>query len=257
MREEDRFTLRQFFARLPQSNFAKFVVFVACLTASAHFAGCLFIPYWKNTLHYSYWGLMAVACAVVGVQVFALPFWGRQADRYGNKKVLVLCSLGIAVLPALWLGSTHLAWAVMMQAWSGFFWSGFNQSVANFLLDAVTPPKRARCAAYLHLVTSCGLLVGGLAGSWASTHVPTSIGPLHWEHRFWTVLFLSFCLRSLTLAFFLPRFREVRDVPKIGVGRMIAQAAREVTGSTLNLLSALAERSKDEEDEKVEEKTRN
>jgi MFS family permease len=246
MRVEDRFTLRQFFARLPKSNFAKFVVFVACLTASAHFAGCLFIPYWRNDLGFSYWGLMAVACAVVGIQIFSLPFWGRQADRYGNKKILVVCSFGIAVLPALWLCSVQLWWAVLLQAWSGFFWSGFNQSVANFLLDAVTPPKRARCAAYLHLVTNCGLLLGGLAGSWASTHLPTSIGPLHWKYQFWSLLGLSFLMRSLTLAFFLPRIREVRDVPQIGVVRMIAQAAREVTGPALNLLSAMTERPKDE-----------
>jgi MFS family permease len=148
--------------------------------------------------------------------------------------------------------STQLAWAVAMQAWSGFFWSGFNQSVANFLLDAVTPPKRARCAAYLHLITSCGLLVGGLAGSWAITHLPSSLFGVSWPYRFWTLLMLSFLLRSLTLAFFLPRFREVRDVPKIGVGRMIAQAAREVTGSTLNLLSAMTERGSEDKDEKPE-----
>src|SRR5436189_15243 len=36
-RGEETFTLIQFFRRLPHSNFAKFVVFVACLTASAQF----------------------------------------------------------------------------------------------------------------------------------------------------------------------------------------------------------------------------
>jgi MFS family permease len=249
VREQDRFTLAQFLARLPRSNFAKFVFFVAALSASAHFAGCLFIPYWRETLHYSYWGLMAVAGAVVGVQVFTLPFWGRQADRYGNKKIMVVSSFGIAILPALWLLHTHLAWAVFLQLWSGFFWSGFNQAAANFLLDAVTPPKRARCAAYLGLFTNCGLLLGGLAGSWAITHLPTSFAGYSWPHRFWTLLGISFLLRSLTIAFFLPRIREVRDVPPIGVGQMMIQAAREVTGSTLNLFSLMSGRTKDEDED--------
>jgi MFS family permease len=242
-RDEDRFTFWQFLRRLPKSNFAKFVVFVGCMNASAHFAGCLFAPYWKTTLGYTYWEYMAIAAAVVGIQIVSLPFWGRQADRYGNKKVLTATSLGIVVLPALWLLSTHVAWAVFLQAWSGFWWSGFNQSVANFLFDAVTPPKRARCTAYLYLIMNTGLLVGGVAGSWAIRHVPSSLGPLAWPHAFWTVLALSFLFRGLTLAFFLPRFREVRDVPPIGAVEMFVQATREVTGSTLNLLGALTGKS--------------
>ncbi len=238
-RDEDRFTFVQFLRRLPHSNFAKFVFFVGFMNASAHFAGCLFAPYWKQTLGYSYWEYMAVAAAVVGIQIVSLPFWGRQADRYGNKKVLATTSIGIAILPALWLLSGQVAWAVFLQAWSGFFWSGFNQSVANFLFDAVTPPKRARCTAYLYLIMNTGLLLGGVAGAWAIRHLPTSLGPVSWPHAFWSVLALSFLLRSLTLALFLPRFREVRDVPPIGAVEMFVQAAREVSGSTLNLLGAL------------------
>lgn len=238
-KDEDRFTFWQFLRRLPHSNFAKFVLFVGCMNASAHFAGCLFAPYWKQALGYSYWEYMAAATAVVAIQIVSFPFWGRQADRYGNKKVLSVTTLGIVVLPALWLCSSHVAWAVFMQAWSGFWWSGFNQSVANFLFDAVTPPKRARCTAYLYLVANTGLLLGGVAGAWAIRHVPTSLGPLSWPHAFWTMLVLSFLFRGLTLLVFLPRFREVRDVPPIGNVEMFAQAAREVTGSTLNLLGAL------------------
>jgi hypothetical protein len=40
-RGEEAFTLWMFLRRLPQSNFAKFVVFVGCLTASAQLVGCL------------------------------------------------------------------------------------------------------------------------------------------------------------------------------------------------------------------------
>src|SRR6185503_4799241 len=54
-RDEESFTLVQFLRRLPQSNFAKFVMFVGCLTASAQFVGCLFPLYWLRTLHYPYW----------------------------------------------------------------------------------------------------------------------------------------------------------------------------------------------------------
>jgi MFS family permease len=248
-REEDRFTLVQFLRRLPESNFAKFVLFVAFMNATAHFAGCLFIPYWRDTLGYSYWEYMAVVSALIFVQVGALPLWGRAADRYGNRRVLVATSVGIVVLPALWLLSTHVAWAVFLQMWSGFVWSGFNQSVANFLLDAVTPGKRARCTAYLNLLLNTGLLVGGIAGSWAIRHVPADLGFIRLPHPFWTLLLLSTGLRLLTVLLLLPRFKEVRPVPEVGMVDMLFHASRETAESAINLVTGLVSRDGEEEKE--------
>lgn len=242
-REEDSFTLLQFLRRLPHSNFAKFVVFVACLSASAHFAGCLFSVYFLRTLQYPYWWQFTAAmAAIVVVQIPALLFWGRIADRYGNKKVLVATSIGIAMLPALWLCSTHVLWAILLQAWSGLFWSGFNQSVLNFLLDAVSPPKRARCTAYLNLIQNFGLLVGGVSGAIAIRYAPDHLGPFPLKHAFWAMLVVSFLLRTLTLVWFLPRFREVRDVPKIGVVEMLYTAGLETAESAVNLMAGLVQR---------------
>jgi MFS family permease len=242
-RGEESFTLWMFLRRLPQSNFAKFVLFVGCLTASAQIVGCLFPLYWLKTLHYPYWWqYTACLTALTIVQIPALLFWGRMADRYGNKRVLSVTAVAIAVLPALWLLSTHILLACFLQMWSGFFWSGFNQSVQNFLLDAVTPPKRARCNAYLSLITNAGLLVGGLTGALAINVVPVDLGPLHMPFRFWTLLILSFLLRSITVLVFFPLFREVRDVPKIGVVEMLYSATRDSAESAVNLMSGLVQR---------------
>jgi len=242
-REEEAFTLVQFFRRLPQSNFAKFVMFVACLTASAQVVGCLFPLYWLRTLHYPiWWQYTACVIAIVVVQIPALLFWGRAADRYGNKKVLIVTSCAVAVLPALWLFSTSIWLAVFLQMWSGFFWSGFNQSVQNFLLDAVTPPKRARCNAYLSLVQNTGLLVGGLSGAIAIHYLPADIGWIHLKYPFWTLLIISFVLRTGTVLFFLPRFREVRDVPKIGVVEMLYATTVDTGESAINLIVGMVQR---------------
>lgn len=243
--EEDRFTLWQFLARLPESNFAKFALFVAGLNASAHFVGCLFVPYWRDDLRYSYWALMGVLGASLLIQIPALVFWGRIADRYGNKRVLAATSLGIAVLPAMWLLSTHLAFAIFMQFWSGFWWSGFSQSVSNFLLDAVSPPKRARCTAYLNLLANAGILLGGIAGSWAIRVVPPRIGPLEFPYPFWTLLVLSTVLRGSVVFIFLPLIREVREVPRVGTVEMLFHATREAAEAAVNLMTGLLHRGTD------------
>ena len=155
---------------------------------------------------------------------------------------LPVTSIGITVLPALWLLSTHIALAVFLQLWSGFFWSGFNQSVQNFLLDAVTPPKRTRCTAYLNLIQNTGLLAGGVAGAIAINYMPTRLGGISWAYPFWTMLALSFLLRATTILIFLPRFREVRDVPKIGVAEMLYAAGRDTAESAVNLMAGLVQR---------------
>lgn len=246
-KDEDRFTLWQFLRRLPESNFAKFSLFVACLNAASHFAGCLFIPYWRNDLGYSYWELMAAMTAVLVIQIPSLLFWGRVADRYGNKRVLKATSLGIAVLPAMWLVSGNIVFAIFMQFWSGFWWSGFSQSVSNFLLDAVTPAKRVRCTAYLNLMANAGILVGGLAGSWAIKVVPPRIGPIDLPFAFSTLLVLSTVLRSSVVLIFMPLIREVRDVPKIGTVEMLFHATREAAEAAVNLLTGVAQRDDDRE----------
>jgi MFS family permease len=243
-REEESFTLVQFLRRLPQSNFAKFVMFVGCLTASAQVVGCLFPFYWLQTLKYPYWWqYTACVIAVVVIQIPALIFWGRVADRYGNRKVLTVTSVAVAVLPALWLISTNIWLAVFLQMWSGFFWSGFNQSVQNFLLDAVTPPKRARCNAYLSLMTNTGLLIGGLSGAIAVHYLPFRPG---W-YPFWTLLIVSFVLRMGTVLYFIPRFREVRDVPQIGVVEMLYATTVDTGESAMNLIAGMVQRGGKEE----------
>lgn len=247
-RQEDRFTFWQFVRRLPESNFAKFVFFVASLNAGAHMSGSLMNIYLLRGLKYSYWEFTILTAAVVLVQIPASLFWGRLADRFGNKKVLVATSAVIAALPVMWMASRHVVWALLMQLLGGFAWAGFNQSVGNFLFDAVTPAKRARCTAYMNLLTNTGVLVGGMAGAWLAEHMPDRIGPVALGHAFWGIFILSTVLRLGVLMVFLPRIREVRDVPRISVVGMLFHASREVTEAAIHVMVGLVGKNGDKAD---------
>jgi MFS family permease len=236
-RREEAYPPLRFLRDLPTSNFARFVLFVACLNASAHFSGALFVPYFLKTLEFSYWEYTAAMTAIVLVQIPALPFWGRIADRYGNKKVLAVTSLGILVLPLLWLVSGHVAWACVAQAAAGLCWAGFNLCASNFLLDAVPVERRASCTAYLNVLVHLGLLAGGIGGAVAAGLRPDHIGQWRLPHWFWGLLIMSFLLRLATIVIFLPRFREVRDVPKVGAVEMLFHATRELSEAALNLFA--------------------
>jgi len=106
----------------------------------------------------------------------------------------------------------------------------------------VTPPKRARCNAYLSLTTNTGLLIGGLSGAIAINYMPVDVVGVHLKYPFWTLLVISFVLRTGTVLFFLPRFREVRDVPKIGVVEMLYATTVDTGESAINLIVGMVQR---------------
>ncbi|MBI4566174.1 MAG: MFS transporter [Planctomycetes bacterium] len=228
------FSLRGFIRQAPASNFLRFMLFVGCMNAAAHFVGSLFNVYLLRSLGYTYGEFTAVAVAVTLAQIVAYPFWGRVADRFGTRQVIVVTSIGITLIPVLWMVSTTVAWACLAQIFSGLSWAGFNLCAGNFVLDAIPPGRRARCTAYLNVMTNGGVLLGGLAGAVMIGFAPDRIGPVSIPYPFWFLLGLSFLMRAGVLALFVPRLREVRDVPRIGAVRMLFHASREAAEAAVH-----------------------
>ncbi len=96
------------------------------------------------------------------------------------------------------------------------------------VLYSLTGGARARGTAYLNLITNSGLLVGGVAGALMVGIAPDRVGSVTLAYSFWSLLIISFLLRLGTVVIFLPRFREVRNVPPVGLVEMLFFAAHEV-----------------------------
>ncbi len=240
---EDAFTLRQFLRALPRSNFAKFVFFVAALNFAAHVAGVYFAIYFLRELRFTYTEFMISQFLLILSQIPALRFWGKMGDRYGTRKVMAVTGVGVTLLPFLWLLGRSPLWAWSLQIWAGVFWSGFNLSASNFLLDAVSPPKRARCTAYFNLIVGTAVLAAGLLGASVVGYLPRHYSIAGWGFTlfsgFWMLLIVSFLLRLLTLLVFLPRIREVRAVPNVGVAEMLFRSTplKSVAEAAVDLIT--------------------
>ena len=163
----------------------------------------------------------------------------------GNKKILNLCGWGMALIPVLWLGSSDIFYLILIQIYGGIIWSGFNLAVANFLFDAVTPPKRARCVAYQGLMNGFAVLTGSLLGGITAGHLPNSIsiGPVVWHpaSMLLMVFLISGVIRFIAAYIFLRKFREVRDVEPIGHGNLIFRIShiKPIAGATFSLTTGL------------------
>ena len=235
-------SLLEFVRGLRTSNFARFVVFVAAINASAHVAGSITNIYFLRVLHYSYWQYTLVLNILVLASIPALPAWGRLADRFGNRIVLATTAMLIVSAPVLWFVSGHVAWSCVVQAIAGIGWAGFNLCVGNFLFDALPPAHRARNTAYLNVFTNVGVLVGGFAAAGIAWLNPLALGPLRLTHWVYAAFIVSFLLRIAAITIILPRFREVRNVPPVGVVRMLFHAGREVAEAAVNVVTGLVGR---------------
>ena len=101
----------------------------------------------------------------------AAPFWGRVADRYGRKPILVRASLGMAVCMAL-TGTVQDIWELLaLRLLTGLL--GGYASGSTLLVATQTPRRRS---AWALGVLSSGVMAGGVAGPLLGGVLPPLIG---------------------------------------------------------------------------------
>ncbi len=240
---EQVFTFRQFIKRSPHSNFAKFVFFVGGINLGVAFSSPYFALYMLRDLKLSYLEFTMVTAVMVITQFLTFKSWGRLSDRFGNKKILNLCGWGVCMAPLLWLLSPKVLYLMAVQAYAGFTWAGFSLASSNFIFDAVSPPKRARCVAYQGLINGFSVLVGSSAGGYLAGHLPRQLAIGNWIWKPASVLLFIFLIsgimRLIAAGVFLSHFKEVRPVEPIRYRELIFRISqiRPIAGATFSLFT--------------------
>ncbi|MCB0325261.1 MAG: MFS transporter [Bdellovibrionales bacterium] len=211
---ESRFTFWQFIRRAPRSNFAKFVFFYAGINCAVAVAGPYFAVYMLRELELPYIEFMIIVASATVPQFLTVRYWGVLNDRFGSKQILNTCAYGVSVVPFLWFFSPNPFYLCIVQAYSGIVWSGYNLAAQNFMFDAVSPPKRARCMAYQNVVNGGFVFLGSMLGGGLATVLPKVIERFDTQHLapspFLLLFGISGCLRLVCAGYFLSRFHEVR-----------------------------------------------
>lgn len=241
--EDSKFSFWQFISRAKQSNFVKFVVFVSSMNFAASISGPYFAMYMLKDLKLSYSEYTVVVAAAVVAQFVVMRTWGALSDQFGNRTILKVCGTLITFNPALWLISSNFWFVVFIQFYSGIFWSGFTLAAANFVFDAVTPPKRARCVAYQSIINGSLVFLGAIVGGIVAHHVPDEwVGHLGmWVPRspFIALFVLSGVLRAAVMLVLFPMFKEVRQVESIRSHQLLIRVTslRPLWGGTFSYIS--------------------
>lgn len=208
--KDSYFSLSQFFGRLKESNFAKFVVFSSLMQFTANLASPFFSVHMLRDLGFDYITYTVVTVASTATIYIMMQRWGRHADITGNLTVLKFVSPLIGVVPLLWLLDRHPVYLIFAQVFSGFVWAGYTLCSGNFIYDAVTPQKRTRCIAYFNFCNGIAICLGAFCGGLVLSHLPKIFG-----YQFLTLCLISGILRLLVGVFFPPFIKEVRLVKDV------------------------------------------
>lgn len=200
------FTFLMFLRRFRESNFVKFVLFVAGMLFTTSLAAPYFSVYMLRDLGLGYFTYMVIHLAAAVGSLAAFPIWGRNADVVGNARILKITGWLLPVIPLLWLVSRDPAYLMLVEFFAGFVWGGFNLCAANFIYDAVTPEKRVRCLGYFNLISGIAIFSGAMIGGFLADRLPPLLGlPLM------TLFLISGLARAGAVLLLTGRFKEVRE----------------------------------------------
>lgn len=209
---------------LSERNFAKLIRFGAFWSFAANLAGPFFIVYMLQDLKLSY-TMVAVYTIVSSIaDLIGMRTWGSISDHTGNKPVMAITGVFIALLPLAWLFTTNEAASVfvlipVLHIFGGFFGSGYNLCTANLVFRLA--PREGNAiffgfwSGFNVVATGIAALLGGLAAELTSSIVQENL--IIFDSGFKFVFIASFALRLISLIF----LRGIREPQQLAIVKAI------------------------------------
>ncbi len=162
---------------------------------------------------------------VATVRIVSAPLWGRAVDRLGARPVLVLCSFGIASVPAIWLFVTPaFLWPLALEAaLAGALWGGHGIAAMDLTVKLSPGPERPFYLAMFAAASGLGFAVAATLAGLLASHLPARFELLG---ETWTNLHVLFLLSALA--------RLVAAVPALRIQESGAQDVRTFVKRTFN-----------------------
>jgi len=210
--------------------------YLFCWNTAVALSASFFSYHMLGTLGLGF-SLVAVhGVAVAGVRVATAPLWGHAVDRLGARPVLVLCSFGIAAVPALWLFvAPDFLWPLAVEAAAaGTLWAGHGIASMDLTLNSAPTARRPYYIAVFGATSGLGFGIASVIAGLAAASLParldafgTSWAPVH-------VLFLASAV-ARALAAFTALHIEEGDARPLGTA-MRTLATQALTSLTLRRL---------------------
>ena len=154
-REPVRWILRALARPLADGPARRVVTYAVVWNGACGLSAPFFGLYLLRDLGSGFALLAAQGAGLAAAKVASAPAWGRWVDRAGARRVLVVCTAGLALSPLAWIASAPgRLWPLALETALGGVLLG-GQSVAGFALPLSVAPARER-PFYLAVVAAAG-----------------------------------------------------------------------------------------------------
>ena len=106
--------------------------------------------------------------ANLATQSVVQRYWGRLADHFGQKNVMIVSGVGAALIPLLWWGAPHVWFPLFIFIVNGVAWGGYNLGAFNLLLEITPDDQRTVYVAVYNTLMGVAMAVGPLLGGFAA-----------------------------------------------------------------------------------------
>ncbi|KAI2629309.1 MFS general substrate transporter [Hypomontagnella submonticulosa] len=96
-------------------------------------------------------------------QMLVMLFWGRAADRWGRKPILVSSLIGVAVSTSLFGLSKSIWQMIVLRCLAGVF-AGTVVTIRTMIAEHSTPRTQARAFSWFAFTSNIGIFLGPLIG---------------------------------------------------------------------------------------------
>jgi MFS family permease len=202
---------------LVETGAVRFSSYYALMNAAVGISAPFFAVYMLRDLELSYLAFMVLTGTSVFTQFLTLAMWGRIADIYGNRLILLVTSTSLPIVPLLWLLTDNFWYLMLCQAVSGFSWSGFTLASGNLLYELVPRSRRAAYVAFHNVGMASAVFCGAMLGSALVLVLPTRqvfFSNSDIASNLLYLFALSGVLRALIAALLARRVREIRKPRK-------------------------------------------
>lgn len=202
---------------LVDSGAVSFSTYFALMNAAVGISAPFFAVYMLRELELSYLEYMVLTGTSVLAQFVTLATWGRVADIYGNRLILIVTSMTLPIVPLLWLVTDNFWYLIFCQIVSGFSWSGFTLACGNLLYELVPRSRRAAYVAFHSVGSATGVFGGAMIGAALVLVLPTRevfFSDSGIASNLLYLFALSGILRAAIAALLARRVREIRKPRK-------------------------------------------
>jgi HEAT repeat protein/MFS family permease len=219
-------------------DFRKVLTFLALFVSGQMFAGNLFAAFALETLELDFTVIQGAAVTFAVGNILAARFWGFLSDKYGNKPVLVIAGLALALNPLPWMlaiPGRDVYNAVLLlstHVFMGAIWSAVSLAQFNLILATARPEDRGT---YIGAGLTTTAVAGGVAPLLGAALMTTLRGAFEVETAYKLVFLVTLLLRFGSV-FFVLRVREEGATPI----RTTLQHLRSVTPRGVRAMRSLA-----------------